>query len=111
MIIEADFTRVEVLDEIVEKVEGMEIGVLVNNVGTNGGGIMPFLEMDIKDVQDLITINMVASTVLCHAILPAMIKRGRGAVVNIGSTAGLMSGPYMAEYCASKHYVHTLTEA
>ena len=94
--------------------EGIEIGVLVNNVGISGGGINHFHENEIQDLLDLITVNITAATALCHGLIPPMLNRGRGAVINIGSVLGHFQGAYcqyLAPYCASKHYIRALTEA
>ena len=113
MIIVADFTKIEVLDHIVEKLRDpkIDIGVLVNNVGILGPHFQPFLELDSKIVKDMITVNITAATVLCHELLPDMVKKGKGAIINIASIASYMPGPYLAEYTATKHYMHALTEA
>merc|ERR1719153_2093385 len=113
MIIVADFTDIEVLDKIVEEIREskVDIGVLVNNVGILGPHFMPFLELDGKIVKDMITVNISAATILCHKLLPDMVKKGKGAIINIASTASYLSGPYLAEYFATKHYLHAFTEA
>merc|ERR1711970_774070 len=113
MVIVADFTQIEVLDHIVAKLREskVDIGVLVNNVGILGPHFQPFLEFDRKTVKDMITVNISAATVLCHELLPDMVKKGKGAIINIASTASYLSGPYLAEYFATKHYLHAFTEA
>jgi len=113
MLIVADFTNLEVLDHIVGKLKEarLDIGVLVNNVGILGPHFQPFLELERKIVKDMITVNITALTVLCHELLPAMIEKRKGAIINIASMASYATGPYLAEYYATKHYVHALTEA
>jgi len=113
MIIVADFTDIEVLDKIVGEIREskVDIGVLVNNVGILGPHFMPFLELDGKIVKDMITVNISAATILCHKLLPAMVKKKKGAVINIASFGSFMMGAYLAEYIATKHYMHAFTEA
>merc|ERR1712106_1258980 len=113
MLIVADFTKIEVLDHIVGKLQEskLDIGVLVNNVGILGPHFQPFLEVDSKIVKDMINVNITAATVLCHELLPAMRQKRKGAVINISSLASYVTGPYLAEYFATKHYLHALTEA
>merc|ERR1712179_442901 len=113
MLIVADFTKLEVLDHIVGELKEskIDIGVLVNNVGILGPHFQPFLELDSKIVKDMITVNITAATVLCHELLPDMVKKGKGAIIIIASIASYMPGPYLAEYTATKHYMHALTEA
>jgi short-subunit dehydrogenase len=112
IIIQADFTDPSVLPVIVSKIQeaGVEVGILVNNVGIFGPHVMPFLESEVGHVKDMVTVNITAATVLCHQLLPAMVARGRGAVINIASLASYWHGPYIAEYVATKHYMHSFTE-
>merc|ERR1719186_1452629 len=115
LIIQADFTDVSVLPVIVRRLkeEQVEVGILVNNVGILGpsGGPWPFLELDLAYVKDMITVNITAATYLCHQLLPAMVTKGKGAVINIASMGSYCPGPYLAEYIATKHYMHSFTES
>ena len=112
-VIVADFSNPEVLPMIVNKLDEfkIDIGVLVNNVGLLGGHHMPFLELDRKTVIDMINVNITAGTYLCHALLPKMKEKRKGAIINISSTASLSYFPYLAEYAATKHYMTAFTRA
>ena len=98
---------------IVNKLDefNLDIGVLVNNVGLLGGHHMPFLELDRNTVIDMITVNITAGTYLCHALLPKMKQKRKGAIINISSIASLLDVPYLAEYAATKHYMTAFTRA
>jgi len=113
LIIQVDFTDISVLPVIVQRLkeEKIEVGVLVNNVGILGPGMLPFLELDSTIVKDMITVNVTAATYLCHQLLPAMIAKGKGAIINIASFGSYVPGPYLAEYIATKHYMHSFTES
>merc|ERR1712233_49055 len=113
LIIQADFTDVTVLPVIVSRLkdERVEVGILVNNVGILGPGNLPFLELDLAIVKDMPTVNITAATYLCHQLLPAMVAKGKGAVINIASIGSYFPGPYLAEYIATKHYMHSFTES
>merc|ERR1712179_293427 len=115
LIIKADSTDVSVLPVIVSRLkeEQVEVGILVNNVGILGpsGGPWPFLQLDLAYVKDMITVNITAATYLCHQLLPAMIAKGKGAIINIASFGSYVPGPYLAEYIATKHYMHSFTES
>ena len=63
-----------------------DIGVLVNNVGMMGPHFLPFLELEAAAARDMVTVNCTSATVLTHSLLPAMLARGRGAIVNIVSS-------------------------
>jgi hypothetical protein len=88
---------------------GIELEFLVNNAGfgTNGA----FAELDLARELDLIELNVEALTHLTGLVLPAMVARHRGRILNVGSTAGFVPGPFMATYYASKAYVLNFTEA
>ena len=98
---------------VVQKIEEFEIdiGVLVNNVGLLGPHQMPFLELDQQTVIDMINVNVLAATVLCHSLLPKMKKKGKGAIINISSLGAYVIMPYLAEYGATKHYMSAFTQA
>ena len=113
MIIVADFTQPEVLSTIIKEISEaqIDVGVLVNNVGINLPYPKPFVESDQDFVKNIIYVNVLAATVLCHALLPNMKKKGKGAIINISSAAGHMILPYLAEYCGTKHYLSAFTQA
>ena len=112
-IIVADFADPDVLSMIEEDLERFEIdiGILVNNVGMLGDHFMPFQDLDEQTVIGMINVNILATTVLCHKILPRMKKKGRGAVINLSSTAAYIFSPYLALYTATKNYMSAFTVA
>ena len=69
------------------------------------------LVIDKQRIQEMINVDVSAVTALTRAFLPGMIQRKRGRVLNVGSTAGFLPGPYMAIYYASKAFVNSFTEA
>jgi short-subunit dehydrogenase len=79
---------------------GIVIDILVNNAGIIVG--KPFAEHTADDIARTMEINTVAPMQLARALLPAMIARGSGHVVNIASAAGMVANPLMSAYCASK---------
>ena len=112
-IIVADFTKPDVLPMIISRLDEfkIDIGVLVNNVGLLGEHQMPFLELDRNTVVNMINVNITSGTVLCHHLLPQMKQKGKGAIINISSTASLIYIPYLAEYSATKHFMTAFTRA
>jgi uncharacterized protein len=83
--------------------------VLINNVGFGLQGA--FAEIDVPKVTAMLQVNIAALTLLTRFLLPPMIRRRQGKVLNVASTAAYVPGPFMAEYYASKAYVLSLTEA
>merc|ERR1711970_274301 len=112
-IIVIDFTRVEDFPKISEKVkeDKLDLGIVVNNVGSFGEHAMPFLKYPQSDLINMININCTAATVLCHDFLPDMKDKGRGAIINISSQLGSIAVPIAAVYCSTKHYMKALTKA
>lgn len=88
---------------------GLYLDVLVNNAGMGLSG--PFLNQSQQDIARLISINIAALTRLMHAVLPDMLARQRGGVLNVASLGADVPGPNQAAYYASKSFVVSLTEA
>jgi len=89
--------------------EGIEVDVLVNNAGYGTYG--HFSETDVVEELKMIQVNVTALTHLTKLFLPGMIRRKRGAILNVASTAAFQPGPLMAAYYATKAYVLSLSEA
>ncbi|XP_017014018.2 hydroxysteroid dehydrogenase-like protein 1 [Drosophila takahashii] len=101
----ADFAKGrEAYDHIEKELVGIDVGILVNNVGMA-------IESDTFDqipedlLWDLLTVNMGSVTMLTRKILPQMIARRKGAIVNLGSSSELQPFPYMTVYAASKKFM------
>lgn len=86
----------------------IEIDYLFNNAGLGGYG--KFYERNIQKELDMIQLNIVALTELTHLILPDMIRRNKGKILNSASTAGFMPGPLQAVYFATKAYVVSFSQ-
>ena len=89
--------------------EGLEAEFLVNNAGFGSTG--SFAELAVERELGQIDLNVRALVHLTHLLLGPMIERGRGRVLNLGSTAGFQPGPYMATYYATKAFVNSFSEA
>ncbi|RLM75036.1 hypothetical protein C2845_PM15G12280 [Panicum miliaceum] len=85
----------------------LDVGVLVNNVGASYPYARYFHEVDEALAQRLIRLNVEAVTWVTHAVLPGMLERGRGAIMNMGSGASAImpSDPLYTVYVATKAYV------
>jgi short-subunit dehydrogenase len=86
-----------------------DIDVLVNNAGVEV--LTPFAEADIEKMRQIVDINVVGVLQMTHAVLPRMLQRRQGQIVNIASLAGLTPVPYNAVYSASKHAVVGFTDS
>jgi len=110
-IVAADLGRADAPRTIVELLtrDEVSIDVLVNNAGF--GALGPVAELDLKRQMEMIQVNVTALTHLTRLLLPGMIQRHRGGILNVASTAGFQAGPFMAVYYATKAYVISLSEA
>lgn len=106
---EADLDRV--FGEIVQKAGPVD--VLVNNAGvaSRKGRDVPIWESVREDWEFVFGINVTGLVLCCKAVLPGMIERKYGRIVNIASIAGKEGNPKMAPYSASKAAVITLTKS
>lgn len=86
------------------------IDILVNNAG-NAHGLDPIDEGDLEDWDAMIDINVKGLLYVSKAIIPSMVARGSGHIINIGSTAGKEVYPKGNVYCASKHAVDAINQA
>ena len=102
---EADVDRV--LGEVHQQVG--PIDVLVNNAGV--GDQTLFDRADRHRLRQVLHTNVLAVAHLTAALVPSMVARGRGGVLNIGSGAGLAITPAGAAYCGSKHFIDGFSEA
>ena len=92
------------VDALGEFLRGLDVGVLVNNVGRSYPYARYFHEVDEALARSLIRLNVEAVTRVTHAVLPGMLERGRGAIVNMGSGASAImpSDPLYTVYVATK---------
>jgi short-subunit dehydrogenase len=109
-IITADLTEPEQRDRVTERLAATvdPIDLLINNAGGTLG--MEFLQAEPADLQRQVELNSVAVMLLMRAALPGMIARGRGGIINVASTAGLVPGRG-STYGATKAFVVSLSEA
>ncbi|MDD3241306.1 MAG: SDR family oxidoreductase [Bacilli bacterium] len=86
-----------------------DIDVLVNNAGFGTCGY--FSDTDLNKDMEMINLNVKAVHLLTKLFLKDMIKRDKGYILNVASTAAFQSGPLMAVYYSTKAYVYRLTES
>ncbi|XP_073267245.1 very-long-chain 3-oxoacyl-CoA reductase 1 isoform X2 [Populus alba] len=97
---------------IIEKAtEGLDVGLLINNLGITYPAASFFHEVDEKVWMDIVRVNLVGSSRVTQAVLAGMIERKRGAIINIGSGAAsaMPSHPLFTIYAATKAYIDQLS--
>jgi len=87
---------------------GERVSLLVNNAGVGDHGL--FEGSDWARVQAMIDVNIKSLTRLTHALLPDLVRAGRGAILNVSSIASFLPIPKMTVYAATKAYVTSFTE-
>ena len=85
------------------------VDVLVNNAGVAESA--PFAKTDAALWERYLRVNATGPYLVARAVLPAMLERGWGRVINVASLAGLVGAPYVTAYTASKHALVGLTRA
>jgi short-subunit dehydrogenase len=108
---EADLSDERAVTDLCEWLEREKIAIdlLINNAGLGDRG--PFPTGDIQRVKEMITVNVLALTLLTRLLLPPMIARKRGAILNVSSSAGFLPLGGFAVYAATKAYVTSFSEA
>ncbi|SPN98489.1 probable Very-long-chain 3-oxoacyl-CoA reductase [Cephalotrichum gorgonifer] len=97
--------RDEDYQKLAREIEGLDIGVLINNVGQSHSIPVPFLETDANELQNIVTINCLGTLKTTRVIAPIMVRRGNGLILTLGSFAGWTPTPYLATYSGSKAFL------
>lgn len=112
LIYQFDIREKKSVVDVVEDIYSQKIGavdVLINNAG-GALGLEPVFEGDIQDWDEMIDSNIKGVLQMCRAVVPKMIKEGKGDIINIGSVAGDAAYANGAVYCATKSAVKTLSD-
>lgn len=107
----ADVSNIDEVNAAVIKIQASlgNIDILINNAGTGTFG--KFLELSPADWENQVKVNLFGVYYTTRAVLPQMIERQTGDIVNISSTAGQKGAPVTSAYSASKFGVMGLTES
>ncbi len=107
-VIGQDLIKSDAVDNIRNKVGDKEIGVLINNAGY--GVLGKFHKNDYDYQVEMVKLNCVAPVALTHAFIDPMVKRGKGAVIFLASTAAYQGVPFFSVYAATKCFNLFLAE-
>jgi short-subunit dehydrogenase len=97
------------VDALLGHLDGRPIDVLVNNAGFGTYG--PLSKADAARENDLVAVNVNALVRLTCAVLPGMVARGKGGILNVASTIAFQPAPFQATYGASKAFVLSFSQA
>jgi hypothetical protein len=87
-----------------------KIDILFNNAGFGGTDWFENLQPE-RHIETMIHVNLIGSMLVTHAVLPDMLKRRQGHIINMSSVAGLIASPLITTYAASKHGMRAFTDA
>lgn len=99
--------RQDIFNELAQK--NISIDVLINNVAIHHHG--SFMDLEWEKIEDMIEVNLLCTLHLSHLFLKYKVRRGRGQILNISSTAGLAPCPYLATYSATKAFINKFSES
>ena len=98
----ADLSHREDLDRLVARIPTRTVDILINNAGRGSFGHFETIEQMTE--AELIATNVLASTLIAHAVIPQMKARRSGAILSVSSVAGFQPLPYMATYSGTKAF-------
>jgi short-subunit dehydrogenase len=110
-VIAADLAQAGAAERLMAELagQGLEAGTLINNAGFGLTGHFDALPLDRQ--REMVDLNIRTLVELSRLVLPAMLERKQGGILNVASTAAFQPGPYFAVYFASKAFVLSFTEA
>jgi hypothetical protein len=104
----ADLTQLQDFLESLDR-EKLEVDLLINNAGLGDSG--PFAQSDPDRNKEMTLLNVATLTLITRHLLPPMIAKHHGAILNVSSSAGFLPIPLSAVYAATKAYVTSFSEA
>ncbi|OAN33438.1 SDR family NAD(P)-dependent oxidoreductase [Microbacterium sp. H83] len=106
--IACDVSDTASVDALRCRLEGTEVSILVNNAGIPGP-VAALTDIDVDAWDEVFAVNVRGTFLLCKALLPGMVARGGGDVINVSSVSGKRPLAHRTPYCASKMAVIGLT--
>ncbi|CAA6801960.1 MAG: Unknown protein [uncultured Campylobacterales bacterium] len=110
-ILQIDVSKKDEVEEKLSKIlKTINIDILINSAGL-ALGLEEFDKADLDDWDNMIDTNIKGLLYVSHKIIPQMREKNSGHIINLGSIAGVMTYPKGNVYCATKHSVHSISEA
>jgi len=99
------------LDPVKAAIKDLDVGILVNNVGMAYDHAEYFHLVDKEKIQQIIHMNVSGTTLMTYMVIPGMVERKRGAIINVSSASSLVSEPLYAVYTGTKAFINNFSEA
>ena len=106
LVIQADLSKQEDLQMLIEKTSRLEIGLLISNAGT--GEVVRFLDRGLDDLVERVHLNATSHLLLTHHFAKKMATRGKGGILLTGAMGAVEGVPYMATEAATKGFIQAL---
>ena len=112
--VQAGLARAEDVQRLGAELATLPVELLVNNAGV--AHYMPFAQLPVERARELVDVNALAPVLLTRAVIPGMVERGRGAIINVASLLAFSGAarapqlPQRAVYAATKAFLVTFTE-
>lgn len=106
-VIDVDFTSgPDIYNKIKSNIGGLEIGILVNNVGLSYTAPDVFLSIPDREklIKDTINCNITSMPMMCSIVMPQMVNRHKGLIINVSSLSAIIPAPMLTIYSASKAF-------
>ena len=91
-------------DTLATVLNGLDVGILVNNVGLSHSIPVSFLETDEKEMKDIITVNVTGTLRITKLVAPKLVEKKRGLILTMASFGGVFPTPLLATYSGSKAF-------
>ena len=99
------------MKHVSSQISDLDIGILINNVGMSYRYPMYYHELTPSEVSSIIELNINSTVIMTHLVLPGMVQRKRGTILNISSGSALHSMPLLAEYGAAKMFISRFSQS
>lgn len=104
-----ELSNIDNIEFLIEKIKNRNINVLVNNAGFATKG--KFADTDLNGQEQMVNLHVICAIKLIHSILPNMIKRKNGTIINVSSQSAFLVIPKNATYSGTKAFLNVFSEA